>query len=169
MSIERRYTNSTICGIDYRTDTRFHYGSFVKFGTVRARATKLDYEQRKVVGSTLAQENRAQIVPTFWKKLTLQPQADIVVRVPAVYLTSAFLSVLSALSEREVNNLRVSNGLDGPIPTPSEFRSSTLLLIPAYGRAGEAERAGAPLSMYARSIFCCSGVRMAFADSIASR
>ena len=40
---------------------------------------------------------------------------------------------------------------------------------PAYGRPGGPGRAGAPLSMYPRIIFCCSGVRIAFAASIASR
>ena len=38
------------------------------------------------------------------------------VRVPGVYLTSAFLAFLYFLSERRMNNLRVCNGLDGSIP-----------------------------------------------------
>jgi hypothetical protein len=39
------------------------------------------------------------------------------VRVPGVYLTSAFLAFLYFLSERRMNDLRVCNGLDGSIPT----------------------------------------------------
>src|SRR5712692_2140842 len=43
-------------------------------------------------------------------------------RVPAVYLTSAFLPFLSVLSKRRMNNLRVCSGLNGSIPTaPTSF------------------------------------------------
>jgi hypothetical protein len=38
-------------------------------------------------------------------------------RVPAVYLTSAFLSFLLVSSERGMNNLRVCSGLNGSSPT----------------------------------------------------
>ena len=45
-------------------------------------------------------------------------------RVPAVYLTHAFLAILAFAALREMNNLRVCNGLDGSIPTaPTRFRN----------------------------------------------
>ena len=45
------------------------------------------------------------------------------IRVPAVYLSSAFLAILAVLSARRMNNLRVSIKLDGSIPTaPTKCR-----------------------------------------------
>jgi hypothetical protein len=44
-----------------------------------------------------------------------EPHLLSLVRVPVVYLSSAFLSLF--LSERGMNNLRVCSGLDGSIPT----------------------------------------------------
>ena len=46
-----------------------------------------------------------------------EPHLLPIVRVPAVYLSSAFLAILAVLSARRMNNLRVSINLDGSIPT----------------------------------------------------
>jgi|SRR5215469_3228908 len=61
-------------------------------------------------------------------------------RVPAVYLTSAFLAILASLSERRINNLRVCKQLDGSVPTaptkPQETKakcSADALVDSAFG------------------------------------
>ena len=52
------------------------------------------------------------------------------VRVPGVYLTSAFLAFFYFLSERKMNNLRVCNGLDGSIPTaPTKSPDDSIGLV----------------------------------------
>jgi hypothetical protein len=50
-------------------------------------------------------------------------------RVPAVYLSLAFLAILAVLSEQRMNNLRVFNGLDGSIPTRASKKSPVLMLV----------------------------------------
>jgi hypothetical protein len=59
------------------------------------------------------------------------------VRVPGVYLTSAFLAFLHFLSERRMNNLRVCNGLDGSIPTaPTKSPVESVVLATRNPRFG---------------------------------
>jgi hypothetical protein len=63
------------------------------------------------------------------------------VRVPGVYLTSAFLSFLYFLSERRMNNLRVCNGLDGSIPTAPTITPDDSVALKLPGRVKRVEKA----------------------------
>jgi hypothetical protein len=67
------------------------------------------------------------------------------VRVPGVYLTSAFLAFLYFLSERRMNNLRVCNGLDGSIPTAPTITPDDSVALTLPGRVKRVEKAA----------FCC--------------
>ena len=58
------------------------------------------------------------------------------VRVPGVYLTSAFLAFLYFLSGRRMNDLRVCNGLDGSIPpAPPHSMASASFAWTSPGRS----------------------------------
>ena len=78
------------------------------------------------VAATFSQQR-----PRFHKLVRTRPwvaTANHDVRVPGVYLTSAFLAFLYFLSGRRMNNLRVCNGLDGLIPTV--LLKALMILLP---------------------------------------